>query len=113
MPGTIVIDSAAIGQLDADAGKEIQRLILQGASEPVAYELLREARDVRATGRAQLTIGLAALEVGVKRFLAERVPEEEWLLEHLPSPDVVAILRDYLPRLVNKRLCRPIASSRS
>jgi hypothetical protein len=46
-----------------------------------------------------LAIGVAALEVGLKKFIAELVPEAEWLVEEVPSPPLVSMLKNYLPKL--------------
>jgi hypothetical protein len=44
-------------------------------------------------------MGIAALEVGVKRLIGVLVPGAAWLAENVPSPPVVQILSDYLPTI--------------
>ena len=34
-----------------------------------------------------------------KQFIARRVPAAEWLVENVPSPDVIELMREYLPKL--------------
>lgn len=82
------------------ASAEVGRLLAADVSEPVAQELLREARSIMSPhSRASLVIAIAALEVGLKDFIASQVPETTWILEESPSPPTVRMLREYLPKL--------------
>jgi hypothetical protein len=79
---------------------ELQRLIDEDAVPPLADNLFREAWDIRGSNRrGALLVGVAALEVAVKAFIGTRVPESKWLVDKLPSPPIIQILRDYLPKL--------------
>ncbi len=79
---------------------DIDALLADGVSEPLGHELLREAWAERdGNPRSALVIGVAALEVGFKEFVATLVPQAEWLVENLPNPPVVRMLREYLPLL--------------
>jgi hypothetical protein len=85
---------------DAEVRKELQRLIDEDISPPVAHFLLQEAVGLlESNPRSSLFAGVAALEIGVKSFLATMLPDARWLLENLPSPPVKGILKEYLPRL--------------
>lgn len=78
----------------------VQELVSRGAAEPVAHELLREARDVsRSNPRSAIVIAVAALESGFKRLLTRLVPMAEWLAMNTASPPVVKMLSQYLPLL--------------
>jgi hypothetical protein len=80
--------------------KELDSLLRAEQSEPVAHELWREAWNLRSRSpRASLMLGLSALEVGVKAYVAASVPNAQWLCEEVPSPPVEKMLREYLPRL--------------
>jgi len=69
-------------------------------TQPVGHVLLREAFTTRAENpRSALIVAVAALEVGVKEYIAARAPAAEWLVFNAPSPPVVTLLTDYLPRL--------------
>ncbi|MFO1423581.1 MAG: hypothetical protein U1F70_07995 [Candidatus Competibacteraceae bacterium] len=69
----------------------------QGVREPFAHRLFREAWAERLSSpRSALIAGVAALEIGVKEAIADLVPDAEWLVLNLPSPDVVKILREGL-----------------
>lgn len=79
-------------------------LYLSGVREPVAHEMIREAANLeRSNPRSALSMGVAALEVGVKSFVADAVPDVTWLIENLPSPAIERILRDFVPRLETER----------
>ena len=79
---------------------EIQGLLDEGEREPLAHLLLREAWGQRYENpRSSLLIGVTALEVGVKQYIGACVPHAAWLAEHVPSPPVVTMLQEYLPKL--------------
>jgi hypothetical protein len=78
----------------------LQLLVAEDLSEPFAYELLREAWALRdSSPRSSVLIAIAALEVGVKQYIADRVKPAKWLVNNLPAPDVIRILQKYLPSL--------------
>jgi len=71
-----------------------------GDRETSAYELLREAWALRdGSPRSSLLIAITALEVGVKQYIVNRVEQSDWLMNNLPAPDVIKLLREYLPTL--------------
>lgn len=66
----------------------------------MAYDLLRESIDLSASNpRAALIAAMTAVEVRVKALITGRVPHAGWLVQEVPSPPVVAMLRDYVPKL--------------
>ena len=84
--------------------EQITNLLLRDEQEPTGHELLREAWNLRhGSPRSALVLGLSALEVGVKAFVATIVPNAEWLCFELPTPPIARILRDYLPQLPVRR----------
>jgi hypothetical protein len=79
---------------------EINEMLLAEDYEPVGHELLREAWNLRHDSpRSALILGVSALEVGVKSFIAKLVPASEWLCFEMPAPPVVKLLEEYLPKL--------------
>lgn len=62
-------------------------------TEPLAHELLREARASRDAGqlRSALVLALSAAEVGLKSAISARSPEVQWLVESMASPPVVKL----------------------
>jgi hypothetical protein len=90
----------ALTYLDEQQRTEVEGLVSAGLSEPLGHGLWREAWPHRASDtRSAIVIGIAALEVGLKECIAELVPAAEWLVERSPSPPVVMMLREYLPKL--------------
>ena len=101
-PGTTTVSLHAdrLLEIRPSAAEDIARLAAVDRAEPFAYELLREAWALADTNpRSALLIAITALEVGTKQYIAERIPPAEWLVNNQPAPDVIAILRDYLPTL--------------
>jgi hypothetical protein len=79
---------------------DLLRLHEDDVEEPFAYELIREAWAQReANPRSALITSITALEIAVKQFIARRVPGADWLVENVPTPDVIKLLREYLPTL--------------
>ncbi len=72
----------------------------QDAQEPLAHQLLREAKNIVGQNRrSALLICYSALEVGVKQHISNCVPDAAWLATNSPSPPLNKILRTYLPQL--------------
>ena len=68
--------------------------------EPFAHRMFREAWSERLRSpRSALIAGVASLEIGVKEAIADLVPDAEWIVFKLPTPDVVSILREGLQTL--------------
>lgn len=103
-----VVTSRGYPRLDSAKVAVIQKMIDEERAEPLAHELLREAQDIwQSAPRSCYVIAVAALEVGIKEFLASRVPEAEWLVWNVPSPPIFKLLRDYLPTLLSTALPPP------
>jgi hypothetical protein len=78
----------------------VQPMVDAESWEPLGFELLAEAAELSESNRrGALVLAVAAVEVGFKSFIAELVPNAEWLAMNVPSPPVVQMLRDYLPKL--------------
>ncbi len=68
--------------------------------EALEYEIFREAfYNHQKNPRSSLIMAITAAEVGFKRLAAELHPQNEWLLENLPSPPLLVMLKRYLPIL--------------
>jgi hypothetical protein len=94
-----VVDASRL-HVSEGAASELQALLDEEELEPLAHELFREAWSERSTNpRSSLLIGMAALEVGIKQYISACVPDATWFVENSPSPDVVKMLREYLPTL--------------
>lgn len=96
-----------------ETARNVEELVNRGVHEPIAHQLLREAQDVlRGNPRSSIVVGVAAIESGFKQLVAELVPEAEWLVQNVPSPPIVKMLQNFLPRLparhtVNGRVVAP------
>ena len=100
----------------AKRGAEIQALVDSGVEPPLARSLCREAFQLEQTSpRSSLIIGVTALEVGVKQYLSRLVPELDWWLDEAPSPPILRLLTDYLPKLggpeIDARLVKHLDSA--
>ena len=72
----------------------------QTLAQPLAHELLREARNIAfASPRSSLLMCCAALETGIKTHCKSISPDTEWLLSNSPSPPVFKILKNFIPSL--------------
>jgi hypothetical protein len=66
--------------------REFAALWAQEVEEPLAHELLREARAaLYGSPRSALLLAATALETGVKTHLSKLVPDAGWLLAEMPS----------------------------
>lgn len=83
---------------------DVDALLAQEAVEPLGHQLYREAWEQSISNQlSALVIGVAALEVGFKEFVATLVPQAGWLVENAPSPPIVKMLQEYLPLLPVER----------
>jgi hypothetical protein len=97
---SVRIGESSIVEIGEGAAERLQALLDAGAHEPAGHDLLREAWSQQwSNPRSSMLLGMAALEIGVKSFIAECLPEAEWLALHAPSPPVHALLVEYLPTL--------------
>ena len=86
-----------------EVSTDTQALLSQEVAEPLGHILFREAWALHESNpRSALVIGVASLEVGFKKFVAELVPEAEWLVEEAPTPPLLSMLKNYLPKLPAK-----------
>jgi hypothetical protein len=75
-------------------------LVSAGEREPLGHQLFHEAWSQRRDlPRSSLLIGVTAAEVGFKSLIGELVPHAEWLALHAPTPPLIEMLTDYLPKL--------------
>jgi hypothetical protein len=94
------IHPVALLEVARTANEDLKELASKGQEEPFTYELLREAWGLRETNpRSSLLLAITTLEVAVKQYIADRVEAATWLVDNLQSPDVIKLLREYLPTL--------------
>jgi hypothetical protein len=79
---------------------EITRLVEQGDSEPIGFELFHEAwTHGTANPRSAVVLAFAAAEVGCKDLIRFLAPDAAWLINNLQSPPLHRLLGQYLPGL--------------
>jgi len=79
---------------------DIESMVANAQDEPLAHGLFLEAwRQRFRNPRSALTIGITALETGVKELISKLLPSAKWLADNSPSPPVIKILQEYVPTL--------------
>jgi hypothetical protein len=97
--GSAAADSFALARVPNTIRGEIAALVGDGLREPLGHELLREALQSTGKGaRSAFVVAVMAAEVGVKQYISEILPETEWLLSNMPSPPLVKLLEEQIPR---------------
>jgi hypothetical protein len=89
--------------------EEIKSLIADPVvREPLGHSLFREAWNRRrGDERSSLVIGLASAEAAVKEFIVALEPGASWLIANVPSPPLLTLLDEYVPRLIMDKGLRP------
>ena len=78
--------------------------ILDGQTEPLSHELIREALAICSSSpRSSLLISITALESGLKQYLSWLIPGVNSLLDEFQSPPIVKLLQDVIPKLHQER----------
>jgi hypothetical protein len=91
--------------LDDKRLPSIREMVANGTREPLAHEMLREAAELmRDYPRSALVTAISAAEIGCKEMISALVPDAEWLAMHAPTPPLVQMLEEYVPKLPLKQL---------
>ncbi len=78
----------------------LQDLLQRKINEPIGHEMFSEAWEIRNSNpRSSLIIGIAAIEAGFAACVTTLVPNAGWLINKIPSPPLVDMLKNYLPLL--------------
>src|SRR6185437_1803245 len=79
----------------------IQEMLEKEVTEPIFFELLREANTISHTSlESGFVIAVSALEVGVKYLIKNHLPKAEWLINEIPAPPIEKIVREFYPQLI-------------
>jgi hypothetical protein len=79
-----------------DAEEFVRKELTGDLDEPLGHELLREAwANLGQNPRSSLVLAVAAAEVGFKQFASKSLPETAWVLENLPSPPLIKMLKEF------------------
>jgi len=85
-------------------GREITKLLKTNNTEPLAHELLREAKELQyKSRRSSVLIAVSAAEVAIKSVVVERIPDASWLIEDYQAPPIVDILINFFPTLFSAK----------
>lgn len=100
---TVGLPDESFFALDDSIASHISLLLNEAIPQPLGHDLLREAWRIHESNpRAAVVVAVAAIETGVKQFIANQLPETNWLLRNMPSPPLHKILRDFLPTVPSK-----------
>lgn len=93
---------------DKGFSSELKNLMESKTIEGLGHELFREAWEQRFNNpRSSLMIAITAIETGVKEYIATQIPDAEWLIAEIPSPPVVKIIGQYLPKVKTNSVLFP------
>jgi len=107
MPSNFNVSVHSPKAIELNKLKAVTELWTRNEFEPLAHELLREAFDLlRSNQRSALLIGSTALETGFKHFIDFLLPNAGMLLEKMPSPPPLTMIRDIIPE-IQKKLAKP------
>jgi hypothetical protein len=84
---------------------DVSKIVNENGLAPLYHDLFREAWWQRSENpRSAIIIGIAAAELSVKQCIATLIPDAEWLALNLPTPPLINMLNEYLPKLptINK-----------
>ncbi len=101
-PADIVVRHDILGPLRASEQlrAEVEKIVSAGNGAPLHHDLFREAWEQRdGNPRSALVIGMTAAELSVKHCISTLVPDAEWLAMNLPTPPLIRMLKEYLPKL--------------
>jgi hypothetical protein len=86
------------------AREKMAKIVKCGAYEPIYHDLIREAGElVSRSPRSALLVAFAALEASIKQQLFRLVPDATELIKVMPSPSVVTLLQEVLPKTIKAK----------
>lgn len=102
--GSVYVSANKLLTVDDSARQDIERTVKYGGAEPLGHELFREAKAHQPQNpRSALVLALVAAETGIKQCISTLAPDSRWLIENSPSPDLVKLIKEYLPTLTPKQ----------
>ena len=103
LPSGFSARKSVLKGLDVSARRleEAAPLLSEKENEPLAHELVREARElVGSAPRSSLLISFSALEAGIKTLISHLVPDANPLVEKIPSPPLVTLIQEVVPSIL-------------
>jgi len=91
-------------ELSEKTQQQLSEMAASGEREPLGREIWHAgvAAHNRRDYRTAIILGVSAVEIELKKFIGERVPQAHWLLDNLTAPPVYKMVRDYLPELLTE-----------
>jgi len=100
-----LLDVRFVGNFTTAYAKETLTKLIERFEEPLAHEMVREARSLLSSSpRSCIMLAVAAAEYGFKAFAASVVPAAEWLLLRVQAPPLDTMLHHYFPSLPLKQV---------
>lgn len=100
---TIELPDTSFFDLNLSIAPQISQLLEENVLQPLGHDLLREAWRIHDLNpRAALVVAVAAVETGIKQFVACQLPQTDWLLRNMPSPPLYKLLKELLPTVPSK-----------
>lgn len=97
--GSVAGQAVCFAPIKPHVRSELCSLLIQGSTEPLGHELLREAKQLGArSSRGAFVVAIMAAEVGVKQHISKMLPETEWMLANIQSPPLFKLLEEQLPK---------------
>lgn len=80
--------------------RQVLSLAASIGSEPIYHELFREAWFQRTVNpRSSLITGMSSAEISLKQCIGQLIPDAQWLADNVPSPPLIKMINEYLPKL--------------
>lgn len=98
--------SRATLTLRPEVGRELETVALTAGSQPLGREIWQHS--LRTDPMTAIVLCVMAVEVETKRLIIDLAPDTTWLVREVPSPPIVRLLTEYLPRLSNTVAGKPL-----
>lgn len=99
----VVVANVSPIVIDTSSFNNLLNGIIRNSSlqEPIHHKMIREADDLKfRTPKSSIVIGVAALEVAVKHFVAMKSPSQAEKLLESQSPEIYKILKEIIPNII-------------
>lgn len=96
----IRVDTSSVLHISDTTMKQVLSLATSIGSEPIYHELFREAWFQRVTNpRSAIIMSIASAEISLKQCIGLLIPGAQWLADNVPSPPLIKMINEYLPKL--------------
>ncbi len=92
--------------LQPEVGTELETVAQTTGSQPLGRDIWRHS--LRTDPTTAIVLCVMAVEVETKRLIVDLAPDAAWLVREVPSPPVVRMLTEYLPKLSTAAASQPL-----